>query len=210
VLDNEQLPSTNLNPYDVLVLPSGKYSEDLKEVLNEWVDEGGKLIAIENALDFMVNGEMGTLQTYANEEEKIAFENQDTAFKEKEATVSYLERERDEISYNSTGAVFEVKMDETHPLAYGTGGQYYTLKNNSTRYSLLSEGYNVGYIAGLESHRTGFIGYKVKGRMINSLVFGTEAKGKGHLVYLVDNPMFRSFWENGQLIFANALFLTGN
>lgn len=210
VLDNEQLQSTALRPYDVLVLPSGKYSEDLQEVLKEWVEKGGKLIAIENALDLLVDSEFGSLQTYANEEEKVAFENQDTVFKEKEATVSYLERERDQISYNSTGAVFEVKMDETHPLAYGTGGQYYTLKNNSTRFSLLGEGYNVGYISGVESHRTGFIGYKVKERMTNSLVFGMEPKGDGHLVYLVDNPMFRSFWENGKLIFANALFLTGN
>jgi hypothetical protein len=210
VLDNEKLQSTDLRPYDVLVLPSGNYNKDLQESLNHWVEEGGKLIAIENALDLMVNSEFGTLQTYANEAEKIAFENQDTAFKEKEATVGYLERERDQISYNSTGAVFEVKMDETHPLAYGTSGLYYTLKNKSNRYALLSEGYNVGYIAGAESHRTGFIGYKVRERMINSMVFGMEAKGEGHLVYLVDNPLFRSFWENGKLIFANALFLAGN
>jgi hypothetical protein len=41
------------------------------------------------------------------------------------------------------------------------------------------------------------------------LVFGVEDKGKGHVVYMVDNPMFRSFWESGKMIFSNAVFIVG-
>jgi hypothetical protein len=29
------------------------------------------------------------------------------------------------------------------------------------------------------------------------------------VVYFADNPVFRSFWENGKLLFTNAVFLTG-
>ena len=42
-----------------------------------------------------------------------------------------------------------------------------------------------------------------------SLVYGVEQKGKGTLVYLVDDPLFRSFWENGKLLFSNAVFMVG-
>jgi len=42
-----------------------------------------------------------------------------------------------------------------------------------------------------------------------SLVFGVEEKGKGAVIYLVDNPLFRSFWENGKLLFSNAVFMVG-
>jgi len=41
-------------------------------------------------------------------------------------------------------------------------------------------------------------------------VFGVEDKGQGSITYLVDNPLFRTFWENGKMLFANAVFMVGN
>jgi hypothetical protein len=43
-----------------------------------------------------------------------------------------------------------------------------------------------------------------------SLIFGQENMGNGSLIYMIDNPLFRGFWENGKLFFVNALFLTNN
>ncbi|MFC5048971.1 hypothetical protein [Aquimarina hainanensis] len=34
--------------------------------------------------------------------------------------------------------------------------------------------------------------------------------GNGSIIYMVDNPLFRSFWENGKLFFVNAVFFTNN
>jgi hypothetical protein len=33
--------------------------------------------------------------------------------------------------------------------------------------------------------------------------------GKGNVIYLVDDPIFRSFWENGKLLMSNAVFMVG-
>jgi hypothetical protein len=52
----------------------------------------------------------------------------------------------------------------------------------------------------------GFIGYKVKPRLQNSPIAGTQQIGDGTVVYLTDSPVFRSFWQNGKMILANALF----
>ena len=30
--------------------------------------------------------------------------------------------------------------------------------------------------------------------------------GRGEVVYLADSPLFRGFWADGQLLFANAVF----
>jgi len=30
--------------------------------------------------------------------------------------------------------------------------------------------------------------------------------GRGQVVYLIDNPLYRGFWEQGKLLFANAVF----
>mgnify|MGYP001309543963 FL=1 len=43
---------------------------------------------------------------------------------------------------------------------------------------------------------------------MNSLIFGVEPIGRGSIIYMIDNPLVRGFWEDGKLFFANALFLT--
>jgi hypothetical protein len=43
----------------------------------------------------------------------------------------------------------------------------------------------------------------------DELVFGVQDMGAGEIVYLSDNLMFRNFWENGKLMFCNAVFMVG-
>jgi hypothetical protein len=37
-----------------------------------------------------------------------------------------------------------------------------------------------------------------------------QEKGRGSVVYFVDDPLFRNFWENGKMLFCNAVFVAGN
>jgi predicted Na+-dependent transporter len=48
---------------------------------------------------------------------------------------------------NIPGAIFNVSLDNSHPLAYGYGGQYFDLKQNSSKYVLLEDGWNVGVLS---------------------------------------------------------------
>jgi len=41
------------------------------------------------------------------------------------------------------------------------------------------------------------------------LLFGVQEMGKGGIIYLADEVMFRSFWETGKLLFCNAVFMVG-
>jgi len=41
----------------------------------------------------------------------------------------------------------------------------------------------------------GFAGNNAIGSVKESLVYGVENKGKGTMVYLVDDPLFMSFWK---------------
>jgi hypothetical protein len=38
------------------------------------------------------------------------------------------------------------------------------------------------------------------------LLFGAQNIGRGSVVYITDNIMFRNFWENGKLMLCNAIF----
>lgn len=213
ILEASFLETAKLQNYDILILPAGKYNtmtDTIHTKLENWVKAGGKLIAIESALELFADKNGARLKTYSDEEEKKKFEDKFSAVKEIEKTAPFQERERLDISNYAAGAVFEVQMDTTHPLGYGTEGRFYTLKNNPQRFSYLDTGVNAGFIPTADRHRAGFIGYKIKPKMEKSLVFGQENMGNGQIIYMADNPLFRSFWESGKLIMANAIFLAGN
>lgn len=206
------LAQYDLTRYDVLILPSmwgNELKENARVNLMEWVQNGGKLIAIESALDLFANKDDFSLKTFDNEEEKESAKKKLDSLAREEQLMPYQERERVAISSGAAGAIYEVTMDETHPLGYGTGGKYYTLKNNSNRFAYLKNGVNAGIIADNEGYRTGYIGYKIKPTMGGSMVIGVENKGEGEIIYFVDDPIFRGFWESGKLILSNALFLVG-
>lgn len=212
ILEAENLGRFDLKDYDVMILPSswGSYlsESNLKKVM-EWVRGGGRLIAIENALNAFADKDGFDLSKFDTDEEKKAAEKEAKEIQNVERLEPYDSRERLAISSNSAGAIFEVKMDDTYPLGYGMGGKFYTLKNNASRFSYLNKGVNVGTIPNLDAYRFGYIGAKIKPKMAKTMVYGVEEHGRGQVIYMVDNPMFRSFWESGKLIMANAVFLVG-
>ncbi|MEM6377364.1 MAG: hypothetical protein AAF705_04070, partial [Bacteroidota bacterium] len=67
---------------------------------------------------------------------------------------------------------------------------------------------NVGTL-GEDLYYQGFVGHKAKESMKNTVVFAVQDKGRGAAIYLVDNPLFRAFWENGLFLFSNAVFFAG-
>ena len=209
ILDQNQVSSADLNKYNVIILPSGRYSwkEDETKKLQDWIRAGGKVVAIDAALNFFADKEGFGLSKYLDEEEKEAQEKIDEEIASSERTAPYQERERLDISNYAAGAVFEVQMDTSHALGFGTGGKFYALKNNASRYAYLKDGVNAGIIPSADLHRTGFMGYKAKAKVGESLAFGVENLGRGRIIYMADNPIFRSFWENGKLILANAVFM---
>ena len=107
------------------------------------------------------------------------------------------------------GNIVRIKLDNTHPLAFGYGEQYFGLKIEKKLYPLLSKGWNVGTLKDSNSYIAGFMGYRIKKKINNNLVFGVYEAKKGRVIYLADNPLFRSFWYNSKILFGNALFFVG-
>lgn len=196
--------------YDVIIVPSGNYKifdDELLGALSDWVSQGGRLIVVGNGLSSFADRKGFGLRKFASEVEK---EKAEKAAKDKaasEALIRYEDNERKEISDYISGAIYQVQMDNSHPLAFGLKDTYYSLKTNELRYAFLEKGWNVGIIKGKTKPVQGFAGYAMNQKLENSLVFGVEENGRGSVVYMVDNPLFRDFWENGKLIFGNAVFM---
>ena len=189
--------------YNVLVLPEGRYqwSESQREALQEWARGGGRIIAMGSAVGGFGDWAGAGIQRKSSGGESGGASTQ-------EELPSYEEAERAFISDFIPGAIFKVSVDATHPLGYGLGEHYFSLKTNSTAYSFLESGWNVGTL-GDELTVVGFAGYRAKNNQKQSLSFGIARQGRGSIIYLVDNPLFRGFWQEGQRLFANALFFAG-
>ena len=69
-------------------------------------------------------------------------------------------------------------------------------------------GWNVGVVR-KNGYVSGFTGVKAREKIKDGVIFGVQDIGRGKIVYMADDPLFRSFWENGKLLFCNAVFLVG-
>lgn len=207
-IDTDDFSVEALSKFDVLVLPSGWYNRVLKDdtltELKTWIQKGGKVIAIDNALKSFVDKEGFDLKKNDKED---AEDKKDST---KGNLTPYDQRERASVTNFITGSIYKVKLDASHPMAFGYGDTYYSLKLGNDSYQFLENGYNVGYIDGDAVSVSGFSGDDAKAGLKNSLVFGETQLGSGSIVYLVDDVMFRSFWENGKLFFVNSLFMVNS
>lgn len=212
ILDIQQFNSLDLSNYNVIVLPSGNYQsigENGLRSLTSWVSSGGKLIALDGAVNYLMGKQGFGISRYLNEDDKKSADKLSAEAAEEQLLANYGDRERSRRSSAVAGAIYEVKIDSSHPLAFGTDGKYFTLKNSTARYAYLQNGVNVGVIPSADYYRSGFVGHRAKAGINESLVFGVEQLGRGQVIYFADNPLFRGFWETGKLIFNNALFLVG-
>jgi hypothetical protein len=204
MLNSETLRLRTLKNFDVLILPDGYYSNmDNKTTADEiktWVKLGGRIIAIEGAANQLINADWGN-KIKKEDSEKKKIESNDVP--------KYENRERDAIVDYIPGAIYEVSLDNSHPLAFGYDNIYYTLKQNSDVIEFTKDAWNVGLIK-KNKVVSGFAGANVLQKIKDGTVLSVQEMGSGSIIYFIDNPIFRNFWENGKLLFFNAAFLVGN
>ncbi len=204
-INTDGFSTNSLKDFDVLIMPEGWYSGitngDSLDDIKAWIRSGGKLIAIGRAVNSFSGKDGFGLKANddSNEDEEDAGN-----------MTPYGDRERANLDYFITGAIYKVAIDKTHPMAFGYDDTYFSLKLGSSSFKFLDNGYNVGYIDGDAVSVAGFSGEKAKASLKNSLVFGQARMGRGSIVYMIDNPLFRSFWENGKLLFVNSIFFVNS
>lgn len=201
LINGGDIARISLKNFTVIIVPDG-YIRALSEKatadrLKEFVRSGGKIIALENAVGQMA-AEWGLKQKTDKDDEKGEYLD----------VKKYGDRERSYLPNSIPGAIYKMDLDNSHPLGFGYPDFYYTLKQDGVLYEFMKGGWNVGVLK-KDAYVTGFAGYKVKNKLKDGMLFGVQEMGGGSVVYLSDNPLFRNFWENGKLLFSNAVFLAG-
>jgi hypothetical protein len=211
-LGTDYFKYTDLNKYNVLIVPDGYYrmfDDSLLEKISAWVNAGGRLVLISHAINAFSDRNIFSIKRYFSDDEKNEADKRNKDREEKEGLPRYEDTERKTVAETISGAIYKVTVDNSHPLAFGLGNTYFTLKTSENRFAYLSTGWNTGVIKDNPKPVQGFAGFQANQSLKKSLVFGVQNSGQGEIVYLVDNPLFRSFWENGKLLFANAVFMVG-
>jgi len=209
VVDIANWGRINLDKYNTLVLPEGWYSlsDNMRNQISSWVNEGGKLIAIGSATNKLIDQEGFGLKKFATDDDASASRKENKAADLAARYNHYSESERRAISDYVPGAIFGLTVDESHPLGYGLGDTYYSLRTSSTTFPLAVDAANVIVHPKDDAKVLGFAGAKIRKRLNDSAAFVVEDKGAGTVIYMTDNPLFRGFWYNGLFLFSNAVFV---
>ncbi len=200
IVDKDNFGASALADLDVLILEEGWYnlsSSQMNEI-DSWINKGGKLITIGSATQKFLDKDGYGLKSK---------ENTETIEKADAQPSNYAGEERQYISGSIPGSVIQAEMDHSHPLCFGLGNStYHSIRAGSRIIPMQQNVRNAIYVPN-NYVSYGFIGSRVKEDNNNSLVAGVENKGRGTVIYLADNPIYRGFWKAGNRLLFNAVFL---
>lgn len=197
----DRLSKIDLDKYNTLIMPGYDYSLEgaLGKKLSSWVNSGGKLIVLASGCGPFAASEDFGLDPAEEDQQKM----KDDSIKEE--AIPYADRYRSSLSHTLSGAILKSSIDNTHPYGWGMGQSYFTLKTEDAIYQSPKDGWFVSKINSPLFYK-GFIGKNLRDKLGNTPVVSVEDKGRGSVVYLPDNPLYRGFWINGQFLFSNVLF----
>ncbi|MFN0216975.1 MAG: M14 family metallopeptidase, partial [Saprospiraceae bacterium] len=192
----DKLRKIDLGKYTTLIFPDGNYNLEEKtlETITKWTEKGGRLITFEGGTKAFADKDGYALKTKeAPKKDSLAVPK------------PFLTRQRDGLSDGLPGAIVRAKVDNSHPLTYGFPDYYHSLKTLSDAFQMPENADAPIYLE--DQYLTyGFIGSRVKPLLKKTPIVLLQKKNQGEAVFFVDNPLFRSFWQQGKMLFANALF----
>ena len=200
VIDGSDLKEADLSDYDVIILPGGRLTES-KDKIMAFISAGGRVIAMDGALAlFKAEKTTGLGKAFeakeAEEKKIVKATGGDTTMLRR-----FEDQRRISATERSAGAIFRVRLDDTHPFAFGMGKEWFLMKRNEGL-PFLEKGNNIGYITD-NTPVSGFAGYKFLQKIKNTGVIVSEDIGKGTVVYLSDDPYFRAYWKSGRVLLGN-------
>ena len=151
LLNKRNFQYADLSKFNLLILPAGTYDAQENRIIT-FVKNGGRVIVMERAIATFTHKTATTslakaLETYQEERKK----NKPKA----NLLDPYGNRIRSSLVGKSTGSVYKIYMDKTHPMSFGDDDEIHIIKRNNTVYPYMEKGWNVG-IFKEDSHISGF------------------------------------------------------
>jgi len=196
LVDLGDVQFADLSRYNTMVLAGGSFDDLPADKIRNWVQEGGRLIALEDAVEWPVDTEMVSL------EEKDA--NLDSLFQD----TPYGQLSDAYGAQQIGGSIFQAELDLTHPLAFGydaasvpvfrVGNDFYAPSGQP--------GASVATYSETQPRLSGYVSEEMADLARGSASIEAHGVGSGSVILMMDNPNFRAFWWGTNGLFLNAVF----
>ena len=195
-LDTRDFNKVDLNRYTDIILPNSWDNALTKkdaEKLKTWIKNGGTLIGYKNAGKWF----------NSNELLKIKFNK----LKDSAQNISFEQRSNYSGAKKIRGAIFEIKLDRSHPIAFGYKNNKLPIFRNSTIFvEADKDSFNNPLQYTNNPLLSGYISIQNLKELKNTVPFKVSKSGNGHVIYFTDNTNFRAFWYGTNKLLMNAIF----
>ena len=208
------LGRANLADYDVIVFPSGNYSNAVNsgmvEELRNWMSNGGTMITMAASTAWAIRAEL--LSTTAERRGGRAVGDDPPSNETPDQPIDYLDEilPEDEGPESVPGAILRTLLDTEHWLASGTDGEIGVLVQGNRVFTpmTLDNGINVGRYAELDDLvLSGIVWDEARPQLANKAFLMYESYGSGQIVAFAEDPNYRAYTEATELLFMNAVLL---
>jgi hypothetical protein len=204
IVDQNKLQGIDLGHYSHIIWVSGTYKNLEESVLKDvdsWIKQGGVLIGQKSAARWFSEQNWLKANFVSEDDLALAFEINNLKYADKEA---YAAKQR------IAGAVFNTRLDLSHPLAYGYTRSTLPVFRNSTVIMLKPESPFVTVARYTEDPLlAGYAADELQGLIANSAAVIAHNYGKGKVIAFSDNINFRGYWRGTSRLLSNAIFMSG-
>ena len=193
-LDIRNFNRIDLSKYTTLIVPNSSISNKLvTDKISEWVKSGGNLIAYKNSINWLKKTKLIEVKELKND---ISAKN-----------ISFEERSAFFGAQRIGGAIFNTKIDRSHPINFGQTNTTMPIFRNSTIFiEKDKESYNNPILYTNNPLLSGYISEENIDLLKLTSPLKINKIGKGKVIYLTDNTNFRAFWYGTNKILMNAIF----
>ncbi|EAP90846.1 Secreted protein containing N-terminal Zinc-dependentcarboxypeptidase related domain [Oceanicaulis sp. HTCC2633] len=201
MIDQSELGGADLSRYTHIILPHGRLnrlSDDFPEALGRWVRSGGTLIATGNAARWAIDHELSGA-TIAELETP-------------EADAAPAPRYEDIAAWDAemqiSGAIFDTRIDTSHPLAFGFRDD--RLPSHRSSDLAFAVGDNplalpVRY-APEDPILSGYASEELRRALSGQGALYAERRGSGSVILFADDPYYRAYYRGTARLMMNAIF----
>lgn len=198
-IDASYFNRVDLSDYTDIIVPSSYGSFQSKknaDKLKTWVKNGGTLIGYRSTVEWFNK----------NEFLKLKFKKDTLVAKN-----IPFDKKGDFLGAQVTGgAIFEAKLDRSHPINYGYKNNKLALFRNSNIYiEADKDSYNNPIQYTSNPLLSGYISEENEELLKNTVPFQVNRMGKGRVIAFTDNTNFRAFWYGTNKLLMNAIFFGG-
>jgi hypothetical protein len=217
-----ELNTPELSRFEVLILPDGgSYSDWMSDGgvrrLKEWVQAGGTVVALGNAVNFLAEKEVALLDTAqenaVQEEEKkpAAAANGRVPGSEIASAGDYdkLIHAATSLPDSAPGAIVKARVQADHWLTAGAGDSVYAMVEGRAIFTplKLDKGVNAVYFEAADQLlASGYLWSENRKQMAFKPLVAEQNNGRGVVVGFTADPNFRGIQDGMNVLFLNAVF----